>query len=169
MSNCSYGRSVKIHFLALFRDVERISERNRPKTLNTSIFSTSLTRPNAFSQFRIAHFPSVARPAHIAVQRSTGGFIMSISEAERFDMQVGLRSHLGDHVANILMEHLPPSGWSDVARKQDFEPISYRIGNIEKDLTRINSTLKVIIGGVLTVSAAIIVLLIQLNQNISSL
>jgi len=29
--------------------------------------------------------------------------------------------------------------------------------------------LKVIIGGVLTVSAAIIVLLIQLNQNISSL
>ena len=169
MSNCSYGRSVKIHFLALFWDVERISERNRPKTLNTSIFSTSLTRPNAFRRFRIAHFPSVAHPAHIAVQRSTGGFIMSISEAERFDMQVGLRSHLGDHVANILMEHLPPSGWSDVARKQDFEPISYRIGNIEKDLTRINSTLKVIIGGVLTVSAAIIVLLIQLNQNISSL
>ena len=169
MSNCSYGRSVKIHFLALFRDVERISERNLPKTLNTSIFSTSLTRPNAFSQFRIAHFPSVAHPAHIAVQRSPEGFIMSISEAERFDMQVGLRSHLGDHVANILMEHLPPSGWSDVARKQDFEPISYRIGNIEKDLTRINSTLKVIIGGVLTVSAAIIVLLIQLNQNISSL
>jgi hypothetical protein len=67
------------------------------------------------------------------------------------------------------MEHLPPSGWSDVARKQDLEPINYRIGNIEKELTRINGTLKVIIGGVLTVSAAIIVLLIQLNQNISSL
>jgi hypothetical protein len=60
------------------------------------------------------------------------------------------------------MEHLPPSGWSDVARKQD-------IVEIRKDLTRINSTLKVIIGGVLTVSAAIIVLLIQLNQNISTL
>jgi len=162
MSNCSYGRSVKIHFLALFREVEPISERNLPKTLNTSIFSTSLTWPNTFRRFRIAHFPSLARPAHIAVQRSTGGFIMSISEAERFDMQVGLRSHLGDHVANILMEHLPPSGWSDVARKQD-------IADIHKDLTRINSTLKVIIGGVLTVSAAIIVLLIQLNQNISSL
>jgi hypothetical protein len=162
MSNCSYGRSVKIHFLALFREVEPISERNLPKTLNTSIFSTSLTWPNTFRRFRIAHFPSLARPAHIAVQRSTGGFIMSISEAERFDMQVGLRSHLGDHVANILMEHLPPSGWSDVARKQD-------IADIHKELTRINSTLKVIIGGVLTVSAAIIVLLIQLNQNISSL
>ena len=65
-------------------------------------------------------------------------------------------------MANILMEHLPPSGWSDVARKQD-------IVEIRKDLTRINGTLKVIIGGALTVSAAIIVLLIQLNQNISSL
>jgi curli biogenesis system outer membrane secretion channel CsgG len=87
---------------------------------------------------------------------------MTISEEQRFDMQVGLRSHLGDVVANILMEHLPPSGWSDVARKQD-------IADIHKELTRINGTLKVIIGGVLTVSAAIIVLLIQLNQNISSL
>ena len=87
---------------------------------------------------------------------------MTISEAQRFDMQVGLRSHLGDDVANTLMEHLPPSGWSDVARKQD-------IVDIRQDLTRTNSTLKVIIGGVLTVSAAIIVLLIQLNQNISHL
>jgi hypothetical protein len=94
---------------------------------------------------------------------------MTISEAQRFDMQLGLRSHLGDDVANTLMEHLPPSGWSGVASKQDFEAINYRIGNIEKELTRINGTLKVIIGGVLTVSAAIIVLLIQLNQNISSL
>ena len=87
---------------------------------------------------------------------------MTISEAQRFDMQVGLRSHLGDDVANTLMEHLPPSGWSDVARKQD-------IVDIHKELTRINGTLKVIIGGVLTVSAAIIVLLIQLNQNVSQL
>ena len=87
---------------------------------------------------------------------------MTISEAQRFDMQVGLRSQLGDDVANILMEHLPPSGWSDVARKQD-------IVEIRKDLSRINGILKVVIGGVLAVSAAIIVLLIQLNQNISSL
>ena len=87
---------------------------------------------------------------------------MTISEAQRFDMQVGLRSHLGDDVANTLMEHLPPSGWSDVARKQD-------IVDIRQDLIRINGTLKVIIGGVLTVAAAIIVLLIQLNQNVSQL
>ena len=45
-------------------------------------------------------------------------------------MQVGLRLHLGHDVANILMEHLPPSGWSDVARKQVFEPINYRLTDL---------------------------------------
>ena len=100
--------------------------------------------------------------AHIAVQHHKKGLTMSISEAQRFDMQVGLRKQLGDDVANSLMEHLPPSGWSDVARKQD-------IVDIRQDLIRINGTLKVIIGGVLTVAAAIIVLLIQLNQNVSQL
>ena len=102
------------------------------------------------------------RTSRLLIIADSRGATLAISEAQRFDMQVGLRSHLGDDVANILMEHLPPSGWSDVARKQD-------IVEIRKDLTRINGTLKVIIGGVLTVSAAIIVLLIQLNQNISSL
>lgn len=57
---------------------------------------------------------------------------MSVSEAKRFDMQVGLRSHLGDYVANILMEHLPPSRWSDVARTRDIEFIDKRIGMLEK-------------------------------------
>jgi hypothetical protein len=65
---------------------------------------------------------------------------MSISEAPRFDMQVGLRSHLGDDVANI-----------------------------EKEVSRMNGTMKVLIGGVLTVSVALVVLLIQLNMNISQL
>ena len=60
------------------------------------------------------------------------GLTMSISEAQRFDMQVGLRQQLGDDVANSLMEHLPPSGWSDVARTRDIEFIDKRLGMIEK-------------------------------------
>ena len=59
---------------------------------------------------------------------------MSISEAQRFDMQVGLRQQLGDDVANSLMEHLPPSGWSDVARTRDIEFIDKRIGMLVKRL-----------------------------------
>jgi hypothetical protein len=50
---------------------------------------------------------------------------MSISEAQRFDMQVGLRQQLGDDVANTLMEHLPPSGWSDVARTREIERLHH--------------------------------------------
>ena len=59
---------------------------------------------------------------------------MSISEAQRFDMQIGLRQQLGDDVANSLMEHLPPSGWSDVARTRDIEFIDKRLEIIEKRL-----------------------------------
>lgn len=94
---------------------------------------------------------------------------MSVSEAQRFDMQVGLRSHLGDDVANTLMEHLPPSGWSDVARKHDMDTIHIELSNIKSDLSRINGTLKIIIGSMITVSTAIIVLLIQLTITVSQL
>ena len=72
-------------------------------------------------------------------------------------------------MANTLMEHLPPSGWSDVARKHDIDTIHIELSNIKSDLSRINGTLKIIIGSIVTVSAAIIVLLIQLNMNISQL
>ena len=46
---------------------------------------------------------------------------MTIDEQQRFEMHVGLRHALGDDVAATLMEHLPPSGWSDVARTRDIE------------------------------------------------
>ena len=74
------------------------------------------------------------KDAHIAVQRHKKGLTMSISEAQRFDMQIGLRQKLGDDVANSLMEHLPPSGWSDVARTRDIEFIEKRLEIIEKRL-----------------------------------
>lgn len=44
---------------------------------------------------------------------------MATTEHERLEMHLGLRKVLGDDVANTLMEHLPPSGWGDVARKYD--------------------------------------------------
>ena len=38
---------------------------------------------------------------------------------------------MGEEVANTMMEHLPPSGWSDVARKSD-------IGHLQKSIDSIN-------------------------------
>ena len=80
---------------------------------------------------------------------------MRISEAQRFDMQVGLRQHLGDDVANSLMEHLPPSGWSDVARTRDVELIEKR--------------LNVIITVGITCGLALIALQVQIMLSISHL
>ena len=115
---------------------------------------------------------------------------MSVSQAQRFEMQVGLRAVLGDDVGNTLMEHLPPSGWSDVARAHDIvfldgridevhrridevhrriDSVEKRIDGVEHELHGIRNSLRALAASMVAVSAAIIVLLIQLNQNISRL
>ena len=59
---------------------------------------------------------------------------MTISETARLDMLSGLRTHVGETVANTLMEHLPPGGWYDVARTGDFDRIETRIDKLEARL-----------------------------------
>ena len=56
---------------------------------------------------------------------------MTISETARLDMLSGLRTHVGEAVANTLMEHLPPGGWYDVARTGDFDRIETRLDRLE--------------------------------------
>lgn len=46
---------------------------------------------------------------------------MTTAESRRFDLHIELRRVLGESVADTLIEHLPPSGWADVARKSDLE------------------------------------------------
>jgi len=46
-------------------------------------------------------------------------------------MLSGLRTHVGEAVANTLMEHLPPGGWYDVARTGDIDRIETRIDRLE--------------------------------------
>ncbi|CAB5058048.1 unannotated protein [freshwater metagenome] len=52
---------------------------------------------------------------------------MSITESQRYEMQSVLREKLGVSTANTLVEHLPPSGWSDVATKTDLLFIEERL------------------------------------------
>mgnify|MGYP003347488517 CR=1 FL=1 len=56
---------------------------------------------------------------------------MTISEAKRFEMHLELKKVLGDDVANTVMEHLPPSGWGDVARARDIDLLDRRLSNLE--------------------------------------
>jgi hypothetical protein len=131
-------------------------------------------------------------PAHIlrsvsATERPT----MTVSEDQRFLMHQELRKVLGDDVGNTVMEHLPPLGWGDVARTKDInhladrmtqidqrltgridgveERMSMRIDYVETRLKSITTTLQVMIGAMVTVSTGIIVMLIQIHQNITSL
>jgi len=64
---------------------------------------------------------------------------MTISETARLDMLSGLRTHVGEAVANTLMEHLPPGGWYDVARTGDFDRIETRIDNLEARLDKLEA------------------------------
>lgn len=53
---------------------------------------------------------------------------MTMTEADRLFMHKGLRECMNERVADLIMEHLPPTGWADVARVQDLE-------NLEKVVT----------------------------------
>ena len=60
---------------------------------------------------------------------------MAITEADRLKMHLGLQAVLGDEVGDIVMEHLPPSGWGDVARKNDLlilrDEMNYRFQHVD--------------------------------------
>ena len=60
---------------------------------------------------------------------------MAISERDRLELHLGLKQHLGDDMADILMKHLPPSGWADIVRQRDLDrfefTLSGRMDNLE--------------------------------------
>jgi hypothetical protein len=46
---------------------------------------------------------------------------MAIDERARHQLYLRLEEHLGAEAATTLMEHLPPTGWADVATKRDLD------------------------------------------------
>jgi hypothetical protein len=49
---------------------------------------------------------------------------MGIDERARHDLFLRLERVLGSEEAETLMEHLPPTGWADVARKRDLDQLA---------------------------------------------
>ena len=97
---------------------------------------------------------------------------MTITQADRFEMHSGLQQALGDNVANILMEHLPPSGWSDVARTRDIDLLRDDIQEMRTDIREMNSRLdhhtKWLIGIALTYGAALLGTIVALVTMIAA-
>ena len=56
-----------------------------------------------------------------ALTRAEGGGTVIISEALRHQMYERFVETFGTEVGDALMEHLPPTGWADVATKRDLE------------------------------------------------
>ena len=94
---------------------------------------------------------------------------MTVSDKDRFEMTATLRRVLGEEATNTMMEYLPPSGWGDVARTHDIDRLTVRLDSVAADVARIDRTIKVLIGAIVTVASAILVMLVQLNVSISSL
>lgn len=79
---------------------------------------------------------------------------MAITEQSRRELYQRLDEVLGDEHATTLMEHLPPTGWADVATKQDLAQLEerltlrfdrelrVRISALERDLTARMDTLE---------------------------
>ena len=109
---------------------------------------------------------------------------MTMTEARRTEMHIGLRESLGPRVADSLMEHLPPNGWDDVARQSEmilrfdmvqiqfemierrFEEIDRRFDGIDKRLDMIESRMRLMIGTGLTIGLALFGLQIQILLNL---
>jgi hypothetical protein len=98
---------------------------------------------------------------------------MSINEARRTEMHIGLRESLGPRVADSLMEHLPPSGWGDVARQSEmilrfdmvqiqFEMIERRFEEIDRRLDAIEARMRFMIASGLTIGLALFGLQVQI-------
>ena len=52
---------------------------------------------------------------------------MTVSEARRRALHDRLVNTLGADVAETLMDYLPPTGWSDIARKADLDAMESRL------------------------------------------
>jgi hypothetical protein len=98
---------------------------------------------------------------------------MSITEARRTEMHIGLRESLGPRVADSLMEHLPPSGWGDVARQSEmilrfdmvqiqFEMVDRRFEEIDRRLDAIEARMRFMIASGLTIGLALFGLQVQI-------
>jgi hypothetical protein len=110
---------------------------------------------------------------HLREARWRKRYTMTISESQRFELHLGLQKVLGDDMANTLMEHLPPSGWSDVARRSDIDHIEkvmdLRFQVVDSRLSRLESTLKLIIGIGVPSVLALFAIQVQILISISNL
>ena len=61
---------------------------------------------------------------------------MALDERARHELYLRLEEHLGSEAATTLMEHLPPTGWADVATKRDLD---HQAALMQRDMESVRS------------------------------
>lgn len=75
---------------------------------------------------------------------------MTATDTKRFELHQYLRQQMGTEMADTLMEHLPPSGWSDLARTSDLAQIKTELqveiadlrAELKRDIADLRAELK---------------------------
>jgi hypothetical protein len=67
---------------------------------------------------------------------------MAIDERARHQLYLRLEEHLGPEAATTLMEHLPPTGWAEVATKRDLDHVEAILNaNIDRTVEKARADL----------------------------
>lgn len=122
---------------------------------------------------------------------------MSGERSRRGMLQRRLAEHLGEKLAEDLIGELPPDGWESMARQEDLTEVKFGIiamrsnlddvkadvadlrsdmfvvksdvAVLQKDVVRMHGTMRFMIGSFITVSAAVIGILVQISFSVASL
>ena len=105
---------------------------------------------------------------------------MAMSEAQRFELHLGLQKLMGEPMATTFMENVPPSGWADVAQRADLTVLERELRgelnilrvDVERlriDVDRLDRKLNMVIGFGLTFGLALLALQVQIMLSIASL
>ena len=105
---------------------------------------------------------------------------MAMSEAQRFELHLGLQKLMGEPMATTFMENVPPSGWSDVAQRADLTVLERElrgelnilrvdVERLRVDVDKLDRKLNMVIGIGLTFGLALLALQVQIMLSIASL
>ena len=102
--------------------------------------------------------------------------MIDTSEKKRFEMHLALKNFLGNDVADTLMQHLPPAGWSDVARLRDIAEVRTDVTRVREDITRVREDVRrlerrmtAVVGVGVTLGLALLALQVQIMLAIAGL
>lgn len=72
-------------------------------------------------------------------------------------------------MANTMMEHLPPTGWADVARKDDIDGVRRDIDAVRGDIEKVDKRLSITISVGIAFGLALLALQVQIMLSIANL